>query len=285
MLWPKPPTIFLAIIILLTGCGQSASTSQPGAISREAVILPTSIPSPKPTPVSTRVIPVEDLTPAPTPTITPIPDDVRGVVVGVLDGRTITVVMEGDPPDRIYQVRYLGIDAPSAGGPWGDIAYNTNRKMVGFKVVRLVRDQSNFDDQGYLLRYVYLENELLSIILTEQGLARAAIIPPDTRFETEILEAETRARDGKLGLWGGTPTLTPSPAPETEEGTVESGEGTAEPAEAASPTSPTVTTESTTPQATPTNEISTPHSNPSTEPTDEDVSNATVSPTTTQELP
>jgi endonuclease YncB( thermonuclease family) len=283
MLWHKALSVFSVIVVLLTGCGQSTPTSQPGVISRETtVVLPTSIPSPKPTPVSTRVIPLEDLTPVPTPTITPIPDDVRGVAVGVMDGRTIAVVMEGDPPDRIYRVRYLGIEAPSAGGPWGDIAYNTNRKMVGFKVVRLVRDQSNVDDEGYLLRYVYVENELLSIILTEQGMARAAIIPPDTRFETEILEAETRARDGKLGLWGGTPTPTPSPAPETEEGTVEPGEGTAEPEETVSPTLPTVTTESTTP----TDETSTPSSGPATKPTDEGVSDdatVTVSPTATQE--
>ena len=93
--------------------------------------------------------------------------------------------------------------------------------------VRLVRDKSDFDDEGRLLRYVYVDHELLSIILTEQGLARAAITQPDTRFEAEILEAEARARDGKLGLWGDSPPQTPTSGPppgSEQEGTVEPGE-------------------------------------------------------------
>ena len=66
-------------------------------------------------------------------------------------------------------------------------------------------------------------NELVNTALIEQGLARAAIQPPDTRFEAEILAAETQAKAGKLGLWGGTPTPSPTAGPAEQAGTIEPG--------------------------------------------------------------
>ena len=197
------------------GCVQ-ATPATPGAVYRkETVALPTGGPTPRPTPINTRVIPLEALTPAPTPTITPLPDEVRALVVGIIDGDTITVVMDGDPPGLTYTVRYLGIDAPpnTASIPWGVVAFETNRKLTNGRVVRLERDQTDVDSEGNLLRYVFLDDVLLSITLAEQGLARANIVEPDTRFQTEILEAEGQARAGQLGLWSNrSPTPTPRPA-------------------------------------------------------------------------
>ncbi len=227
--------LLLTTILLIVGCG-SSSGSTSGEISREASLaLPTDKPTPVPSPSSTRVMPLEDFTPTPTafatPTITPIPEEVRGLVVDVIDGNTITVVLEGDPPGRAYEVRYIGINAPAneSDDPWGVVAYETNQKRTNMKVVRLVQDQTDQDDEGRLLRYVYVGDELMSIIIAEQGLARADINEPNTRFEEEILEAEARARAGRLGLWGQEPTPTPglrqpasavtteatTPAPET----------------------------------------------------------------------
>ncbi|MBN1221158.1 MAG: thermonuclease family protein [Anaerolineae bacterium] len=193
----------------------------PVALPTATISLPTAGPSPEKTPTSTRVLPIESLTPGPTPTITPIPDEVRAFVVGVIDGQTLAVVMQGDSPNRIYGVRYLGINTPRPGTPWGIPAYETNRKLAGLKVVRLVRDVTDLDDEGYLLRYVFVGDELLNVTLTEQGLARAEVKPPDTRFEAEILKAETQAKAEQLGLWGGTPTPTPTAGPDEEEGTIE----------------------------------------------------------------
>jgi micrococcal nuclease len=217
----------LVIVVLLAGCGQfPAPTAPSGVVYREeTVALPTSQPTPAPSPSSTRVMSFETVTPIPTtlttPTITPIPDEARGLVVEVIDGDTIAVVMEGDPPSRAYVVRYLGIDAPpnAPDDPWGVVAFETNRKMTNLKVVRLVRDQTDVDDEGRLLRYVYVGDELMSIILAEQGLARANIVEPDTRFELDIGEAEARAKAGSLGLWGQPPT--PTAAPDRPTGTEE----------------------------------------------------------------
>jgi|GEM_PF-1314330 len=207
--------IFLLLLSGLVGCVQ-ATPATPGALYRaETVVLPTGGPTPKPTPPSTRVIPLEALTPAPTPTITPLPDDVRALVVDIIDGDTITVVMDGDPPGLTYTVRYLGIDAPpnTASIPWGVVAFETNRDLTNGQVVRLERDQTDVDSDSNLLRYVFLDDALLSITLAEQGLARANIVEPDTRFQAEILEAEGRAKAAQLGLWSNRPpTPTPRPA-------------------------------------------------------------------------
>ena len=240
------------IVIFVVGCGQSsAPVSTPGAESSDgAVSLPTEIPTLAPSPVNTRVMPLEVITPVPTssitPTITPIPDEVRALVVEVIDGGTIGVVMDGDPPGRAYTVRYLGIDVPpnAPDTPWGTVAYERNRKMTNLKAVRLVRDQTDFDEEGYLLRYVYVGDELLSIVLTEQGLARANIVEPDTKFQTDIQEAEARAKAGGIGLWGPRP---PTPTPPRSQPTAAGQGATTEPEVTLSPTAVITATTTTTP--------------------------------------
>jgi endonuclease YncB( thermonuclease family) len=184
---------------------------------------------------------------------------VRGLVVRVVDGDTVEVVMENDPPGRVYTVDYLGIETPpnSSDNPWGVVAYETNREMTNLKVVRLVRDQTDYDDEGHLLRYVYVGDELMSVVLVEEGLARANVVEPNIQFQAEIEEAETAARNSELGLWGQPPTptsgpeqpaatdeaATPEPAAATVTVTATEEAGTGEPAtEEASPDESETTT-------------------------------------------
>jgi endonuclease YncB( thermonuclease family) len=162
-----------------------------------------------PTPDNTPVI--SNITPTATRTPTPIPDEVQGLVVDVIDGNTIAVVMQGDPFQKSYIIRYLGIEAPprTLNNPWGVVAYETNRDLTLLKVVRLVRDQTEFDEDGNLLRYVYVGKTQLNVLLAERGLAKAAINEPDVALRPEILAAELSARGNNLGLWGPSPTSTP----------------------------------------------------------------------------
>ncbi len=205
----------LVVLLGLAGCDQGAGPGAPSTevVRRETVVLPTGAPTAQPSPVNTRVLPLESFTPGPTSTVTPIPAEVRGLVVDVIDGDTIAVVMDGDSPGHVYQVRYIGVNAPPRApeDPWGVAAYEANRNLTRMKVVRLVRDESETDGEGYLLRYVFVGDQMASIIMAEQGLARAAVAAPDTRYQAEILEAENRAREGRLGVWGGgLPTNTPT---------------------------------------------------------------------------
>lgn len=216
-----------ALLVLTAGCGQAVTTGSGEPASRTGTIeLPTSLPSAAPSPVNTRVLPLERYTPVSTrpisPTITPIPDETIGLVVQVIDGDTVGVVLEGDPPSRVYTVHYLGIDSPPnrPDEPWGVVAYETNHKLTNLKVVRLVRDQTDFENEGQLLRHVYLDKKLMSVVLAEQGLARADSVEPNTRFEEEIRAAEARARTGQLGLWGQAPTATPGRSEPTSTGEV-----------------------------------------------------------------
>jgi len=208
----------IVVVFLLVGCGQNrgAAGTSVGAIRMGTLDLPTEQPTAAPSPVSTRVLPLDVLTPPARPSVTAIPDEALALVVEVMDGDTISVVMDGDPLQRAYQVRYIGIEAPpnDAANPWGVVAYETNRKLTNLKVVRLVRDQTDFNNDDQLLRYVYLNDELLSVTLAEQGLVRAAIEEPDTAFAQQILAAEARAREEQLGLWGQQPpTPTAQSAP------------------------------------------------------------------------
>lgn len=200
-------------LILLAGCTQGGtfSSSSDSGLTEAPLELPTRGPTTAPTPANTRVLPLDSLTPSPTPTITPIPAEVLGLVVQVIDGDTIAVVMEGDPPALAYEVSYIGVEAPpnTPANPWGVVSYETNRKMTGLKVVRLVRDETELDEEGRLLRHVYVDNQLMSIILAEQGLVEAVDPGQNREFQAEIAEAEARAAAANLGLWGeAAPTAT-----------------------------------------------------------------------------
>ena len=75
----------------------------------------------------------------------------------------------------------------------------------------------------------------------EQGLAQANVVEPDLRFETEIEEAESRARQGRLGLWGGPPPTVPTAASSPAPTSTGPAAGPTEPVETATspPASPT----------------------------------------------
>jgi hypothetical protein len=155
------------------------------------------------------------------------------------------------------------------------VAYETNQRLVGLKVVRLVRDQTELDEEGRLLRYVFTDNQLTSILLAEQGLAEAAPSADNTQYETEISEAEQSAQEANLGIWGDappTPTSTRGAAPAASE-----AEATSEPAETAEPTDEADTTPASTP--------GTPTSTTEAEETDEPETTGTPSPEASETPP
>jgi len=118
-------------------------------------------------------------------------------VTQVIDGDTITI--EGG-----YKVRYIGIDTPEVYPRlevYGMEAWQANRKLVEGKRVRLERDVSDTDKYGRLLRYVYVDNVLVSGELVRQGLARAKAYPPDTKYQDYLEEMEAEARKAGRGMW------------------------------------------------------------------------------------
>jgi endonuclease YncB( thermonuclease family) len=105
------------------------------------------------------------------------------------------------------RVRYLGIDAPEVGGqhghsqPWAEEAKAFNERLVLGREVRLVRDVSDVDPHGRLLRYVFCDGMFVNAQLLLAGLARLMIIPPDTRHAALLERCQAAAQQARVGMW------------------------------------------------------------------------------------
>ena len=142
------------------------------------------------------------------------------MVTRVIDGDTIEI--EGG-----QRVRYVGIDTPETVDPrkpvqcFGVEASNYNKQLVEGKRVRLEKDVSESDRYGRLLRYVYVDDAFVNLILVQEGFASSYTYPPDIKYQDQFVEAQQTASEQKKGLWGSCPTTTetstPAPAPSSLE--------------------------------------------------------------------
>lgn len=123
-----------------------------------------------------------------------------GIVSSVVDGDTIRVDIEG----HNYSVRYIGIDTPD--NPIPDSSSLMNANLVGGKTITLYTDQSETDQFGRLLRFVYVGDTFVNYELVRLGFASAFRYPPDISCSNVFAEAETNARSDQLGIWEATPT-------------------------------------------------------------------------------
>lgn len=115
-------------------------------------------------------------------------------VIRVIDGDTI--IIEGG-----YHVRYIGIDAPEENELYYLEAKQTNKDLVEGKKIRLEKDISDNDRYGRKLRYVYVNDTLVSAELVRQGYAYAKGYPPDTKYQAYLEAMEIEARQAKKGIW------------------------------------------------------------------------------------
>jgi len=133
-------------------------------------------------------------------------------VLDIVDGDTIVVVMDQD--GKAYSVRYIGIDAPETTGrvePFGVEAATMNRELAHGKNVLLVKDVSETDGYGRLLRYVLADGVFVNYELVAQGYAKVASYPPDIACIPDFQAAEEQASAWRLGLWGNPPPPTAMP--------------------------------------------------------------------------
>ena len=128
----------------------------------------------------------------------------RYLVTHVIDGDTIQI--EGGE-----KVRYIGIDTPETVHPskaiqcFGKEASRYNSELVMGKLVTLVKDISDTDKYGRLLRYVYIGDEFVNLTLVQNGYAYATSFPPDIAHAANFRRAENTAREAKKGLWSSCP--------------------------------------------------------------------------------
>ena len=118
-----------------------------------------------------------------------------GQVEYVIDGDTIDVLIDGES----YRVRYIGVNTPELDEPCYDDATNANLSLVGGETVQLVKDVSDTDRYGRLLRYVYVGDLFVNAILVEEGWAETVRYEPDTAYLETFYELEDTARAAGLG--------------------------------------------------------------------------------------
>lgn len=170
-----------------------------------ATTIPTVIPTvtlfPTPTPVPTTIPTAIPLPPTPAlPAIgacAGLNERVPARVVNVVDGDTIDVVIG----EQNYAVRYIGMNTPERGDPSGPAATNFNSSLVKDQVVTLVKDVSETDSFGRLLRYVFVGDLFVNYELVRQGYATATSYPPDTACDLTYQTGQLEAQVSKVGMW------------------------------------------------------------------------------------
>ncbi len=119
----------------------------------------------------------------------------RAAVLSVIDGDTIDVRLNGD---RV-RVRYIGVNTPERDEPCYADATNANAALVEGRTVTLVRDVSDTDRFGRLLRYIYVDGVFVNEVLVREGWAERVYFPPDTAFADHFQQLEDVARAAGRG--------------------------------------------------------------------------------------
>ena len=137
------------------------------------------------------------------PTVGNVPPPTGGSII-VGDAGTVTQVIDGDTIDvningTEYRVRYIGMNTPERGEACYSEARNANVALVQGQTVTLVRDVSETDSFGRLLRYIYVNGVNVNAQLVAQGFAEAVEYPPDIAQTASFRDLEVQARAANLG--------------------------------------------------------------------------------------
>ncbi len=127
----------------------------------------------------------------------------QAVEARVIDGQTLEVNVAG----QVLRVGYAGIQSPPSGALVQQAA-QTAQDVIANQTVLLVKDVSEQDFSGRLLRYVFAGGRFVNYELVQQGLAHAAPDAPDLACAALLAQAEQQARAGHKGLWRQTPVPT-----------------------------------------------------------------------------
>ncbi len=121
-------------------------------------------------------------------------DEIRGKVVSIADGDTITVL---DAKKVQHKIRFEGIDAPEKGQAFGTKSREKMSELVGEKDVVVKWEKK--DRYGRILGDVHLGDRLINLEMVQEGLAWHY---KQYSKSKELAEAEEEARKAKKGLWG-----------------------------------------------------------------------------------
>ena len=119
----------------------------------------------------------------------------------VVDGDTFVIDADGAPE----RVRIVGINTPESGECLADAAGERLAELLGAGPVELIRDKSDTDSFGRLLRYVETVGSTgrvdIGATLVAEGLAIARRYEPDVARAAAYERLQDAASADRLGLW------------------------------------------------------------------------------------
>jgi len=128
-------------------------------------------------------------------------DDEIYEVTNIVDGDTIDI-------DTGERVRLICIDTPERGENLYQEASDYLEDLILGEDVELVKDVSETDRYGRILRYIYFDGDFINEEMVRKGYAKAYPYSPYTSLCPEIEDAEDYAKSKKLGIWADTQTDT-----------------------------------------------------------------------------
>ncbi|MDC3417432.1 thermonuclease family protein [Aquibacillus salsiterrae] len=132
---------------------------------------------------------------------------VTATINRVIDGDTVVVSIEGE----VKTVRLLLVDTPETVDPslpvqpFGKEATDFAKEILPTgKKVTIEFDGPKTDKYNRLLAYLWVgEDIMFNQLLLEEGLARYAYeYDPPYLYQEDLINAQTKARDKEIGIWG-----------------------------------------------------------------------------------
>ncbi len=121
-------------------------------------------------------------------------EEIRGKVVSIADGDTITVL---DAEKVQHKIRLEGIDAPERGQAFGTKSKEKLSELVGEKDVVVTWEKK--DRYGRILGDVHLGDRHINLEMVQDGLAWHY---KQFSKAKALAQAEDEARKAKRGIWG-----------------------------------------------------------------------------------
>jgi micrococcal nuclease len=118
----------------------------------------------------------------------------------------LTRIVDGDTIEcrRVGRVRLIGMDTPESGQePYAEMATQALWSLLEMATtVGLERDVELRDRYGRMLAYLWADGLMVNWALVRQGWAVILTYPPNVQYVDWFTEAQRRAREEGVGLWG-----------------------------------------------------------------------------------
>ncbi len=130
-------------------------------------------------------------------------DKVKATLSKCVDGDTAWFLIDGENT----KMRFLAIDTPESTNKieeYGKEASEyTCSMLTNAKVIEIEYDEnaSGTDKYGRDLGWIFVDGELLQKKIIESGLGKIAYLYDDYKYTSILEEAESQAKENKVGMW------------------------------------------------------------------------------------